>query len=84
MQIVTIYSMQSSIIAELSVVPTLKCGGSGIVVNKIFDSLLCKAHLPAQREWQLVGHRTTRVLPLCCLALVVNKVNTTVRQHPLL
>lgn len=36
---------------QQSHLPTLKCGGSGVVVNKVLDSLLSKAHLPAKGEW---------------------------------
>ena len=68
----------------LSHPPTLECGGSGVVVNKVLDSLLSNAHLPAKREWLLLGHRATRVLPLCPLVLEVSKVDTLVWQYPLL
>ena len=57
---------------------TLECGGSGVVVNKVLDSLFGESHLPSQWQWQLVDHGTTRVLPLSGLALVVDKVDSAV------
>ena len=63
---------------------TLECGCSGVVVHEIFDPLFSVSNLPAEREGQLLGHGETRVLPLCSLTLVVNKVDSLVGEHALL
>jgi len=63
----------------LGLVHTLKGCGSCVVVYEVFDTLVCGPLLPTQWEGQLVRHGETRVLPLCCLALVVHEVYTAVR-----
>ena len=54
------------------------------MVHEIFDPLFSVSNLPAEREGQLLRHGETRVLPLCSLTLVVDKVDSLVREHALL
>ena len=63
---------------------TLEGGGPGVVVHVVLDPLVSGPLLPAQGEWQLVGHGEAGVLPLRGLALVVHKVHPAIGQHTLL
>ena len=51
------------------------------MVNEVLSIVCTESDFPSMWEGQLVDHGTTRVLPLSGLALVVGKVDTTIRQH---
>jgi hypothetical protein len=63
---------------------TLEGSGPGIVIHIVLHALVSGTGLPAQGEWQLVGHRLPGILPLRGLALVIYKVDTAIRKHALL